>query len=734
MIHFRTLLGKELKHLFNNPMGYIFCSILPATLAYFLFWQNSGTNIFINGTSDLRLFFRLAPFFLAVFVPLLAMRAWSEEKRQGTMEWLLALPLSNTTLVWAKFLAPAIAIMLTLLATLTFPYTMATLGDLDWGPVISGYVGLILFSGAALSFSLWISSLTRHQVLSFLFSFLIFTFFAFFENSPLNLNYRIQQMAQGLLDFKDIFYFLSIILFFLFMNVQFVDQARVSGFLGTLKFNKLTRIIVVAGIFIALNGVATYTQFRADFTRNRLYTLSDSTKTVLSELDDEVHLKLFFSSNLPPQFQPVLSFIENLAREYEAHGHGKLKIFKLNPDLDEKIRREALGYGVKETAGNVTQKARVEVVKIWFGMVLTQGDRKVVFPTMQDIMNLEYDLTSALLKLKTPDQKRVLLAGAMPPSPLGHDPEREMSPLTRELRKQFEIAHAKIYPDTLESFKEADALVTWGIREFTEAQLMELDQFIQSGKPVLLFTSGVKISPMELTARDLPEDQVDLMFKHYGFRVGRNLVSDNSCQKIQSSGGNRVQTSYPVFPLVSRLLGGFPSQFKPSESLNTLTLPWCSTVTPLRKDGVSILFQSSKQAWLQERIYQLNPEEIPGPTKFDTYPLGVLVTGSVNSFFDHKTVESDDHVKLIALGSHHILGQYQNPSSLTFISNTLGFWCSDIDLSDINRRENAFQPLPADLTYARKRTYQWLNLVLGPLVFLVLGLAFFLRRKFQDFS
>ncbi|PIE03293.1 MAG: hypothetical protein CSA81_02890 [Acidobacteria bacterium] len=731
---FTTLFMKEFKHLFNNPMGYLFCSMLPATLAYFLFWQNSGLNIFVNGTSDLRLFFRLAPFLLAVFVPLLAMRAWAEEMRQGTMEWLLSMPLPHTTLVWAKFLAPFTAILITLAATLTFPYTLVQLGDLDLGPVLSGYIGLLLFSATALAFSLWISSMTRHQVVAFLFSFLIFSFFAFFENSPLNLNFRLQQMASGLLDLKDLVYFLSLTLFFLFMSIQFLGQARHSGFLSSWKPYKLTRILFVAGIFIALNAAVNYTNLRVDFTRNGIYTLSPSTKEVCAHLDEETHLKLFFSSNLPPQFQPVLAFIERLAAEYEAHGKGKFQVQKLNPDLDEAARREALSYGVVETAGNVTQKSRVETVKIWFGMVLTQGERKVVFPTMQDIPNLEYDLTAALLKLNHTTQKKVLLAGSMPPSPLGHDPENDMKPMLLELQKQYNLEHGRVVPDKIVPFEHADALITWGVREFSENQLKELDAFIQSGKPVLLFTSGVSIQLPELTARELPKDPADALFEHYGFEVGRNLVSDNSCQRIQSSTNSRLQREYPVFPMVSRLLDGFPLNFKPVETLQTMTLPWCSTVTPLSNDQTQTLLQSSKQAWLQERVFDLNPDTLPGPTSFNVYPMGVLVSGVFDPYFDSTQKSTDNTVKMVVIGSNEILGQYQNPSSLAFIANTLGFWCSDMDLSDIDRRENAFVPLPANLTYETRRTYQWITLLTGPLFFALWGTVFYARRRTVNYG
>jgi ABC-type uncharacterized transport system involved in gliding motility auxiliary subunit len=544
-------------------------------------------------------------------------------------------------------------------------------------------------------------------------------------------------MAQGLLEFKDVIYFLSLCTFFLFMNIHFLEQSRISGLLGRFQLKTSFRILIVAGIVIALNAVSSYIPLQFDVTRGRIYTLSHSTRKVLDTLDEEVHLKLFVSSDLPPQFQPVLSYIERTARQFEARSHGKFKVFLLNPDVDETIRREALGYGVQETEANVTQKSRVEMVKIWFGMALTQAEKKVVFPTMQDIPNLEYDLTSALLKLNKAKRKSVLFAGPKPPSPFGHDPEKDLGPLYRETAKQFDVSHIAVYPDKTESFDQADALLVWGIREFTQAQLKELDRFILAGKPVLLFTSGVRVQEVELIARDLPADSADEFFEHLGFRTGRNLVADNSCQRIRSSGANPLLSEYPLFPLLSPLLDCFPASFQPLLSMRSLTLPWVSTTTPTPSGHAEIILQTSKQAWLQERIYTLNPEKVPGPTSFERYPLGLLIHGPLSSFFADEASKQSDQIRLVVLGTHHILGQYQNPSSIAFISNTLNYWCADFDLSDIHRRENAFVPLPSNISFETRRHYQLINLLFGPLCFLLAGLYTLfrrrqMRRKFQQ--
>ncbi|TSC76558.1 MAG: ABC-2 type transport system permease protein [Parcubacteria group bacterium Gr01-1014_31] len=219
---------KELRGQFFSLTAYVFTVVFLVT-SNWLFFQ----SFFLFNQASLRTYFDLLPWYLLLLVPAVSMRTWAEEKRQGTAELLLTLPIPEWQVVVAKFAANATFLAAALAFSLTLPLTVARLGDLDWGPVIGGYLGAWLFGCAYLAMGQWISGLTSNQIVAFLAT--IAASFALLVSGisitlasagPLSdLLYRIstythfQSIAKGVLDLRDIVYFLSLIGLFLYLNV-----------------------------------------------------------------------------------------------------------------------------------------------------------------------------------------------------------------------------------------------------------------------------------------------------------------------------------------------------------------------------------------------------------------------------------------------------------------------------------------------------------------------------------
>ena len=220
--------GKELKGQFYSLTAYVFAVIFLVTGSWFFF-----QNFFLINQASLRSYFDLLPWFLLLLVPAITMRTWAEERRQGTAEILLTLPIPEWQVVSAKFLANLTFLGIALAFSLSLPITVARLGNLDWGPVIGGYVGAWLFSGAYLALGKWISSLTNNQIVAFLAT-LAAAFALLLAGLPITLAsagilteplYRLstfthfQGMAKGVFDVRDVVYFFSFIGLFLYLNV-----------------------------------------------------------------------------------------------------------------------------------------------------------------------------------------------------------------------------------------------------------------------------------------------------------------------------------------------------------------------------------------------------------------------------------------------------------------------------------------------------------------------------------
>ncbi|HVY60145.1 MAG TPA: ABC transporter permease, partial [Planctomycetota bacterium] len=153
----------ELRSYFNSPIAYVFLVLfLGAALAFFFH------DVWAVGQANLRGLFDMLPLLMVFLVPALTMRLWSEERKVGTFEVLLTLPLTGAEVVVGKFLASLALVGLALALTGGTAITMAAVGTLDWGPVIGGYCAALLLGAAYLAIGLLVSSLTENQILAFL--------------------------------------------------------------------------------------------------------------------------------------------------------------------------------------------------------------------------------------------------------------------------------------------------------------------------------------------------------------------------------------------------------------------------------------------------------------------------------------------------------------------------------------------------------------------------------------
>ncbi|MCB1044438.1 MAG: ABC transporter permease subunit [Acidobacteria bacterium] len=215
---------KEMQHGMNTLMLYVFAIAMLVSVSYTVFWSFAPTNVFLNKSADVRPMMSLFPYIFMVFVPAIAMRCWSEERRLGTLELLLSYPFSARHLVLGKFIGQLIPIWLTLTCTLIVPLLIDQIGDPDWGPVWGGYAGALFLSAACLAISMCIGSLTQHQIAAFIASFACLAFLCLFFVSEGNLQWRFSSIARGLIDTRDLVYFAVITCGFLALNIRIIDS------------------------------------------------------------------------------------------------------------------------------------------------------------------------------------------------------------------------------------------------------------------------------------------------------------------------------------------------------------------------------------------------------------------------------------------------------------------------------------------------------------------------------
>ena len=214
-----TVYKREFKSYFFSPIAYIITTIFLVITGWFFF-----STFFLAGRSDMRDFFSLLPMILAFTIPAVTMRVFSEEYRSGSFEILATLPLKKEEIVLGKFAAAHVLSLIMMAPTLIYAITIGTIGNLDWGPVIGGYVGAVLLAGAYTAVGIFASSLTHNQIVAFIISVSISFFLTTIDKmlilipsfltgflQYLGADYHFSSISKGVIDSRDIIYFLSLI-------------------------------------------------------------------------------------------------------------------------------------------------------------------------------------------------------------------------------------------------------------------------------------------------------------------------------------------------------------------------------------------------------------------------------------------------------------------------------------------------------------------------------------------
>ena len=242
MRQFLSITKRELISYFATPVAYVFITIFLLLSGLFTFYLG---NFFEIGQASLGSFFEWHPWLYLFLVPAITMRLWSEEKKSGTIELLTTLPVSTLNIVLGKFMAAWLFTLLALILTFPMWITVNYLGNPDNGVIMASYIGSLLMSGGYLSIGIFISSLTKNQVIAFIVSVTVCFLFTvsglpivldFFTNwageaitdviASFSFLANFSDISRGIIDFRTLVYFLSLIILFLYLNVITLDNSR----------------------------------------------------------------------------------------------------------------------------------------------------------------------------------------------------------------------------------------------------------------------------------------------------------------------------------------------------------------------------------------------------------------------------------------------------------------------------------------------------------------------------
>jgi ABC-2 type transport system permease protein len=409
---------KELTLFFSSPIGYLFLGAFLAVTLFIFFWVES---FFARNIADVRPMFEWLPVLLIFLCAALTMRMWSEERRTGTLEFVVTVPVATWEFVLGKFFACWTLLGIALVLTLPLPLTVAFIGDLDWGPVFAGYLAALLLGGAYIAIGLYVSAKTDSQIVSLIISSLVCLLF-YLVGSPnitelfgattqglltsIGSGSRFEAITRGVIDIRDMYFYLSVLAMFLALNVYALEREKwaADGDKTTHQNWRVGTGLLIANMLLANVWLNNVNLLRVDMTEDEIYSISDSTKGYLSQLREPLLIRGYFSSKTHPLLAPLVPRMKDLLREYEVAGGGRVRVEVVDPADQPELESEAnTKYGIRAVPFQIADRYQASLVNSYFDVLILYGDEYEVL-SFRDLIEVKVQgETDIDVQLKNPE-------------------------------------------------------------------------------------------------------------------------------------------------------------------------------------------------------------------------------------------------------------------------------------------------------------------------------------------
>ncbi len=508
-------------------------------------------------------------------------------------------------------------------------------------------------------------------------------------------------------------------------------------------------VLVAAAILVVVNLLASGTALRLDMTEDKIYTPSDSTRTLLTELDDDILIRGYFTPNLPPPYNRVERQLVDLLDEYRSLSGGKLRYEIIDPGADLKEGESAetvmAMQGIPMVQVTEVASDQVQVKNGFMALVVMFEDQQEVIPVVQSTAGLEFLLTSKIRKVTDSGRKVVgVLEGYDAPVR-----DKEMARVMGAVAEQYDIQGVDLEAGDLPS--NLDLLLVIGpTLPLSDWALSRIDRYLAQGGSVGIFASGVKADLTNVVAYDLPP-LFGKLPQAQGWKIGRDLVADPQNMRItvaQQRGMFTLQNlvDYPFFPLVREL----NDEQVMVSGLEQVYLPFVSTVTATAPEGVNytVLAKSTARSWQLSGSYAISPlvkmePHILARNANGPQPLIVAGEGTFPSAYEGDsvlppndapaetvTIDNPAPGRLLLVGSGQLFSdQYLlNGESVPFLLNAIDWLARDEVLIGLRSRGVTDRPLE-ELSDLGRQLTKLVNLLGGAVLLIGFGLIRWRLRR-----
>lgn len=473
----------------------------------------------------------------------------------------------------------------------------------------------------------------------------------------------------------------------------------------------MQRIIILA-IIIVINLLSIFVFYRIDLTKSNSYTLSKSTKVLLSQAKDEIRIKLFFSKNIPSELLSTKNYVKDLLSEYQSVSKGKLVFEFIDANNDAKFKTDASTNGIPSITVQVMEKDKMEYRDIYIGMVLSYKNLNEKVPVISSGEGLEFIISSALKRLIFPEQQHIAY---FTPISLEESKKYEELPPDPTFDMLYQMTKSNYMFDRTDLFfplpEETDLLIVSGIQDsLHEVQLYLLDQYIMTGKPIMIFQDRFQ--------SDINENQailIDNNFTRYLFKQGLylkpNLVLDAYCYQIskyRKQGEYTVPVSfdYPFFPVIQNRNMNHPI----TKDLSLVQALFSSEIFYKKSPNMNftpLLMSSSSSYEMMGKEIDINYEQFQDLKMADAFVqepkvIAGIYNGQLESGFKDSSLRHDQfkerslNVNIFLAGSSSLVDNQilsNVKGNADFVINAIDFLCHNSGLIEMRKRNINYSPI-----------------------------------------
>ena len=716
-----TVAKQELRGYFDQPTAYVLAVAFLAISLFLLF-----RSMYAAGVASLRPLFDLLPILFAVFIPAATMRSLAEERRGGTLEWLLAQPLTETEVVLGKFLGDWLFVLAALAGTVPTALGVLLASPADGGIMVAQYVGAALLAAQLVALGLWASSFTRNQITAFIVAATL-SFALFLIGLPvvqiglppsisgalarLSVVSHFENVARGVVDLRDVLYFASTAALFLVLATGAVARDRLSH--GRPDYRRLkVGAGVTAVLVVVLNLLGSHIRGRVDLTRGNLFTLAEGTREIVGDLDDLVQIKLFASDELHPDIQLQLRDVRDLLADMARASNGNLVVSVMNPDEDDDAEEEANALGIYPVDFNVLSSDEFQIRRGYYGLAVTYADEREVMPIIERVDDLELRLASAIASMTTETRPGVAFVqgyGAKGPF--------EIPGLREGLADRFSLRSVDLSGDSAPPLsRDSTEIVVLAAptQPVDSAALARVQDFVARGGAALLLLEAPQLDPQSPMASPLFSGAEKLL-EGRGLSFEPQLVFDLASSERVSLGRRglfNVISPYPLWP-VTLPAGDHPT----TRGLASLTLGWAGALEITDSTRVHPLWQTTEAAGLQEAGGLVMPDQDWNR------PDEELAVRTVAAAVEPAEGSGEGRMVVVSDGSF-AEGQFvqANPGNLVFLANAIDWLAQDEALMSIRAKDRT----PPSLVFTsdlERNALKWGNLAGVPLLLALFGVV-----------